>query len=101
MAEEKSLNVNEELDPKRKHKGKHDKPKPWDDPSIDHWKIEKFDPEWNQSGLLEVSTFSTLFPQYRGELENEGYLHLAHVFWREVKLLSANYRISIPELTSV
>ncbi|PHT59783.1 KRR1 small subunit processome component [Capsicum baccatum] len=65
MAEEKSLNVNEESDPKRKHKGKHDKPKPWDDPSIDHWKIEKFDPEWNQSGLLEVSTFSTLFPQYR------------------------------------
>ncbi|KAF3680339.1 putative indole-3-acetic acid-amido synthetase GH3.1 [Capsicum annuum] len=66
MAEdEKSLNVTEESNPTRKHKGKHDKPKPWDDPSIDHWKIEKFDPEWNQSGLLEVSTFSTLFPQYR------------------------------------
>ncbi|KAI5651285.1 hypothetical protein M9H77_37290 [Catharanthus roseus] len=47
------------------HKGKHDKPKPWDDESIDHWKIEKFDPSWNESGMLEVSSFSTLFPQYR------------------------------------
>ncbi|PHT59774.1 hypothetical protein CQW23_02137 [Capsicum baccatum] len=65
MAEEKSLNANEESNPKRKHKQKHDRPKPWGDPSIDRWKIEKFDPEWNQSGLLEVSTFSTLFPQYR------------------------------------
>ncbi|XP_043697726.1 KRR1 small subunit processome component [Telopea speciosissima] len=50
---------------KTKHKGKHDKPKPWDDPNIDHWKIEKFDPSWNNGGMLEVSSFSTLFPQYR------------------------------------
>jgi ribosomal RNA assembly protein len=50
----------------RKHKGKHDKPKPWDDESIDHWKIEKFDRSWNETGMLEVSSFSTLFPQYRG-----------------------------------
>lgn len=49
-----------------RYKGKHDKDKPWDDPSIDHWKIEKFDPSWNESGMLEVSSFSTLFPQYRG-----------------------------------
>lgn len=52
--------------PRTRHKGKHDKDKPWDDPSIDHWKVEKFDPSWNESGLLEVSSFSTLFPQYRG-----------------------------------
>lgn len=52
---------------KKKHKGKHDKPKPWDeDPNIDHWKIDKFDPSWNESGMLEVSSFSTLFPKYRG-----------------------------------
>lgn len=50
---------------KPKHKGKHDKPKPWDDPSIDHWKVDKFDPTWNESGMLEVSSFSTIFPQYR------------------------------------
>lgn len=74
MAEkEKNVNssgeeeVEEELKLRKKHKGKHDKPKPWDDPSIDHWKIEKFDPSWNESGMLEVSSFSTLFPQYRGE----------------------------------
>ncbi|WCJ37011.1 KRR1 small subunit processome component [Euphorbia peplus] len=51
---------------KPRHKGKHDKPKPWDDdPNIDRWKIEKFDPSWNEGGMLEVTTFSTLFPQYR------------------------------------
>lgn len=55
--------------PKEKGKGKHDKPKPWDeDPNIDHWKIEKFDPSWNEGGMLEVSSFSTLFPQYRGNM---------------------------------
>ncbi|KAK4254610.1 hypothetical protein QN277_009967 [Acacia crassicarpa] len=52
--------------PKEKRKGKQDKPKPWDeDPNIDRWKIEKFDPSWNEGGMLEVSSFSTLFPQYR------------------------------------
>ncbi|KVI05193.1 Ribosomal RNA assembly KRR1 [Cynara cardunculus var. scolymus] len=52
-------------DERKRHKGKHDKPKPWDDETIDHWKIEKFDPSWNEGGLLEMSSFSTLFPQYR------------------------------------
>ncbi|XP_010250279.1 PREDICTED: KRR1 small subunit processome component [Nelumbo nucifera] len=59
--------------PKTKHKGKHDKPKPWDDPSIDHWKIEKFDPSWNEGGMLEVSSFSTLFPQYREKYLQEAW----------------------------
>ncbi|VFQ84053.1 unnamed protein product [Cuscuta campestris] len=57
--------VEERQNRRQKHKGKHDKPKPWDDPSIDHWKVEKFDPSWNEGGMLEVSSFSTLFPQYR------------------------------------
>lgn len=48
-----------------RYKGKHDKPKPWDTPDIDHWKVDKFDPSWNEAGMLEVSSFSTLFPQYR------------------------------------
>ncbi|XP_051225686.1 KRR1 small subunit processome component [Lolium perenne] len=49
-----------------KRKGKHDKEKPWDeDPTIDRWTVEKFDPSWNEGGLLEVSSFSTLFPEYR------------------------------------
>ncbi|KAL8162126.1 hypothetical protein V2J09_013615 [Rumex salicifolius] len=60
-------NDNGDIEPqmKTRHKGKHDKPKPWDDASIDHWKVEKFDPSWNDGGMLEVSSFSTLFPQYR------------------------------------
>jgi hypothetical protein len=50
-----------------KRKGKHDKEKPWDeDPTIDRWTVEKFDPSWNKGGLLEVNSFSTLFPEYRG-----------------------------------
>ncbi|CAN6838736.1 hypothetical protein Bca4012_047572 [Brassica carinata] len=66
-AEEEKLNhENQNLDKKPRHRGKHDKPKPWDDdPNIDRWTIEKFDPAWNPTGMLEVSTFSTLFPQYR------------------------------------
>ncbi|KAF5444352.1 hypothetical protein F2P56_036836 [Juglans regia] len=71
----------------KKHRGKHDKPKPWDeDPNIDHWKIEKFDPSWNESGLLEVSSFSTLFPQYR-----EKYLQEV---WPNVKSALKEYCIS-------
>ncbi|KAK3206366.1 hypothetical protein Dsin_020412 [Dipteronia sinensis] len=57
-----------------KHKGKHDKPKPWDDdPNIDRWNIEKFDPSWNEGGMLEVSSFSTLFPQYREKYLQEAW----------------------------
>ncbi|MED6168326.1 Ribosomal RNA assembly protein mis3 [Stylosanthes scabra] len=57
-----------------KRKGKHDKPKPWDeDPNIDRWKIEKFDPSWNEGGMLEVSSFSTLFPQYREKYLQEAW----------------------------
>ncbi|PSS26222.1 KRR1 small subunit processome component like [Actinidia chinensis var. chinensis] len=69
-----------------KHKGKHDKPKPWDDPSVDHWKIDKFDPSWNETGMLEISSFSTLFPQYR-----EKYLQEA---WPIVKSALKEYGVS-------
>lgn len=61
------------MEQKTRKKGKHDKPKPWDDESIDHWKIEKFDPSWNEGGLLEVSSFSTLFPQYREKYLQEAW----------------------------
>lgn len=47
--------------------GKFDKPKPWDeDPNLDRWAVEKFDPSWNEGGLVDVTSFSTLFPEYRG-----------------------------------
>ncbi|KAI9186399.1 hypothetical protein LWI28_016841 [Acer negundo] len=58
----------------KKHKGKHDKPKPWDDDTnIDLWNTEKFDPSWNEGGMLEVSSFSTLFPQYREKYLQEAW----------------------------
>ncbi|KAI4380804.1 hypothetical protein MLD38_006952 [Melastoma candidum] len=71
--------LNEALKPRNPgSKGKHDKPKPWDeDPSINHWKIDRFDPFWNETGLLEVSSFSALFPKYK-----EKYLQEA---WPSVK----------------
>ncbi|KAG5053198.1 hypothetical protein AAZX31_02G256100 [Glycine max] len=67
-------NESQALEQKEKRKGKHDKPKPWDDdPNIDHWKIDKFDPSWNDGGMLEVSSFSTLFPQYREKYLQEAW----------------------------
>ncbi|KAF5180973.1 Krr1 small subunit processome component [Thalictrum thalictroides] len=71
---------------KGKHKGKHDKPKPWDDESIDHWKVDKFDPSWNEGGLLEATSFSTLFPKYR-----EKYLQQ---IWPVVKGALKQYGVS-------
>ncbi|RDX83438.1 Krr1 [Mucuna pruriens] len=73
--EEESNGVaNEAAAQNEKRKGKHDKPKPWDeDPNIDRWKIEKFDPSWNEGGMLEVSSFSTLFPQYREKYLQEAW----------------------------
>ncbi|KAG2500856.1 hypothetical protein HYH03_001617 [Edaphochlamys debaryana] len=44
---------------------KHRKEKPWDHDGIDHWKVDAFKPEDNPSGLLEESSFATLFPKYR------------------------------------
>ncbi|KAI4388019.1 hypothetical protein MLD38_000396 [Melastoma candidum] len=79
--------IEEFLAKKPRNKGKHDKPKPWDeDPSIDHWKIDRFDPSWNETGLLEVSSFSTLFPKYR-----EKYLQEA---WPSVKSALSEYGVA-------
>ncbi|KAF8108128.1 hypothetical protein N665_0114s0021 [Sinapis alba] len=61
----------EELKNMEKKEGKRNKPKPWDDdPDLDRclerWKAEKkFDPAWYPSGLLEVSSFSRVYPKRR------------------------------------
>ncbi|KAF3778641.1 KRR1 small subunit processome component-like protein [Nymphaea thermarum] len=87
MAEEGLISGGEEGEQRKpKQKGKHDKPKPWDDPSIDHWKIEKFDSSWNESGMLETSTFSVKFPSYR-----EKYLQEA---WHIVKQALKQYGVA-------
>ncbi|XP_031566418.1 KRR1 small subunit processome component homolog [Actinia tenebrosa] len=47
----------------KKNKWRRDKP--WDHEGIDHWKIDKFNQEHNPHGLVEESSFATLFPKYR------------------------------------
>ncbi|KAL8429870.1 hypothetical protein Efla_004684 [Eimeria flavescens] len=58
-------------------KGKYRREKPWDDETVEHWKIEPFLPEHNPLGMTEESSFATLFPRYR-----EKYLK---DIWQEVK----------------
>ncbi len=50
----------------------HKKDKPWDHDGIDHWAIQPFTKEDNPNGLLEESSFATLFPKYRGEPTGRG-----------------------------
>ena len=62
---EKELAVAPEAEPVTK-KNKYRKPKPWDnDPTLDKWKVEEFKPEHNPDGMVDESSFSCLFPQYR------------------------------------
>ena len=42
---------------------RYERDKPWDnDPTLDKWKVEKFEPEFNPNGMVEESSFSCLFP---------------------------------------
>eukprot|EP00607_Mallomonas_marina_P003412 CAMPEP_0182433322 /NCGR_PEP_ID=MMETSP1167-20130531/62468_1 /TAXON_ID=2988 /ORGANISM="Mallomonas Sp, Strain CCMP3275" /LENGTH=220 /DNA_ID=CAMNT_0024621871 /DNA_START=142 /DNA_END=801 /DNA_ORIENTATION=+ len=48
-----------------KNHNKYRKDKPWDDDTIDHWKLEEWKEEYLPGQLLEESSFATLFPKYR------------------------------------
>ncbi|KAF4667745.1 ribosomal RNA assembly protein krr1 [Perkinsus olseni] len=66
-------------------KNKYRRDKPWDHEGIDHWKYESFAKEDNPAGLLEESSFATLFPQYR-----ENYLKQV---WPDVKQVLTPFEI--------
>ena len=55
---------NEDVE-KKSNKSKYRKDKPWDNDTIDHWKVDEFKPEDSSGPFLEESSFATLFPQYR------------------------------------
>ncbi|GKU02164.1 unnamed protein product [Fusarium langsethiae] len=50
----------------------HNRDKPWEDPNVDKWRIEPFQPKDNVGGpFAEESTFLTLFPRYREQYLKE------------------------------
>ncbi|CAH8386762.1 unnamed protein product [Eruca vesicaria subsp. sativa] len=51
----------------QKKVGKNNKPRPWEvEPDMKRWEVEKkFDPAWNPTGMLEVSSFSRVYPRSR------------------------------------
>lgn len=52
----------------KKNHNKYRRDKPWDNDTIDHWKIDSWDKSKDElpgGRLLEESSFATLFPKYR------------------------------------
>ena len=70
MSSEEAKNIDSapanDEEPVNKNK-KYRKPKPWDnDPTLDKFKEDAFNPEDNpHGGVVEESSFAVLFPQYR------------------------------------
>ncbi|KAF2560553.1 hypothetical protein F2Q70_00014077 [Brassica cretica] len=52
----------------------------------DHWRIEKFVPTWNPTGMLEVSSFSRRYPHYI-----ETYLQAC---WQSIQSALKEYGVS-------
>jgi hypothetical protein len=49
----------------KKNHNKYRRDKPWDNDSVNHWKVEEWKPEYMAAPLLEESSFAILFPKYR------------------------------------
>lgn len=65
---------------------KYRKDKPWDnDPTLDKWKVDEFNPDDNPHGVLEESSFAVLFPQYREKYIKE--------IWPLIKKALAKFKI--------
>lgn len=58
----------------------------WDHDGIDHWKIDKFEVEDNPHGLLEESSFATLFPKYREKYLREAWPLVEEVLKQHVAI---------------
>lgn len=55
---------------------RHRKDKPWDDETIDHWNVPKFEASESKGPFLEESSFATLFPKYRERYLKEVWGHV-------------------------
>jgi len=68
--EEEEKKTEQQTTPSKKNKYRKDKP--WDnDPNLDKWKVDEFKPEDNPNGMVEESSFSVMFPQYREKYLSE------------------------------
>lgn len=78
-------NGDQDLEEPRPKKQKYRRDKPWDTEDVDHWKTVTISKEDNPHGLLEESSFATLFPQYR-----EQYLKQV---WPDVRKILAEHEV--------
>lgn len=63
--DEEGETVQEQQQEAKNKNNRYRKDKPWDNDSIDHWKIEPVTEEDKLAAPLEESSFATLFPKYR------------------------------------
>lgn len=76
------MSEEDQVQTEKKVKRNYRKEKPWDNDTIDHWKIEKFEEgEMKGGSLTEESSFATLFPAYREKYLREVW----PLFTRELK----------------